>query len=112
MLHSRFAEIASPLRFYIDELFKETAYHEAFLFRGLYFVGDTLNEADRANVVAGPESWDSGAAAMDGEPRLQRPPASGGDIGEPKPGFVHQLLERKIFPWPSSTAISRKTPTG
>ena len=98
MLHSRFAEIASPLRFYIDELFKETAYHEAFLFRGLYFVGDTLNEADRANVVAGPESWDSGAAAMDGEPRLQRPPASGGDIGEPKPVFVHQLLERKIFP--------------
>ena len=98
MLHSRFGEIAAPLRHYVDELFKETAYHESFILRGLYFTGDTLNADDRANVVAGPEARDS-AARLRNEPTLEGEPSPARVVGnEPAPVFVRQLLERKIFP--------------
>lgn len=98
MLHSRFGDIAGPLRLCVDELFKETAYHEAFVLRGLYFTGDTLGPVERANVVAGPESWET-AAHDRGEPTLEGAPARVGETGnEPVPVFVRHLLERKIFP--------------
>lgn len=96
MLHSRFGEISRPLRTYIDELFKDTAYHEAFLFRGLYFVGDTLSPADRANVIAGPASWEPRPAG-DGEQGTYAP-VPGEDSGLPEPVFVRQILEHKAFP--------------
>ncbi|HSK40237.1 MAG TPA: type VI secretion system protein, partial [Arenibaculum sp.] len=35
-----FQRLAEPLKLYLDRLFRPTAYHEAFFFRGLYFVGD------------------------------------------------------------------------
>lgn len=35
-----FQRLAEPLKPYLDRLFRATAYHEAFFFRGLYFVGD------------------------------------------------------------------------
>lgn len=99
MLHSRFGEIAGPLRLYIDELFKETAYHESFVFRGLYFTGDTLSPSDRANVVSGPESWDAAAQARVDQPMPGAAPAGRDGAGnEPAPVFVRHLLERKVFP--------------
>ncbi|MBW1765678.1 MAG: hypothetical protein JRJ65_01335 [Deltaproteobacteria bacterium] len=41
LLPMHFQSISESLRIYLDNLFKETAYHESFLFRGLYFCGDS-----------------------------------------------------------------------
>ncbi|MBW1803034.1 MAG: hypothetical protein JRJ85_20165, partial [Deltaproteobacteria bacterium] len=41
LLPGYFRSISESLRIYLDHLFKETAYHESFLFRGLYFCGDS-----------------------------------------------------------------------
>ena len=36
-----FMSLAEPLQIYLDQLFKQSVYHESFIFRGLYFCGDS-----------------------------------------------------------------------
>ena len=45
-----FQELTEPLRGYLDHLFRPSAYHEAFFFRGLYFCGASGAEG-RTSVV-------------------------------------------------------------
>ncbi|MFH0844235.1 MAG: type VI secretion protein IcmF/TssM N-terminal domain-containing protein, partial [Pseudomonadota bacterium] len=38
---AHFKAIAEPLQAYLDRIFRESAYHESFILRGLYFCGDS-----------------------------------------------------------------------
>ena len=84
--------LASPLRAMLDEIFRQSAYHESFFFRGIYCTGDRsaqIGEADRPPLDS---ENPLAAAAAETASRLAPPSA-------PRmPVFVRQLLQEKIFP--------------
>ena len=45
---NNFQTISEPLQVYLDHLFKQSVYHESFIFRGLFFCGDSGVEQARA----------------------------------------------------------------
>ncbi len=75
---SEFQNLQEPLRVYLNHLFKESAYHESFMFRGVYFTGDAKLDA--------PVSTEMGGAYT----------TSGGEAASPV--FVKHTFEKKIFP--------------
>lgn len=90
---SALAATRDALRVYLDQLFRPSAYHETFYFRGIYLSGD-------AGLVAKAES--SRAAAL----TAAEAPSMDGDRVEPsmlpagpgrEPVFVRDLFERKVF---------------
>jgi type VI secretion system protein ImpL len=66
---SEFGRLRMPLQEYINEIFRQNVYHEALLFRGLYFTGDPGQE------VLGDEKL----------------------LPDPRPVFMQDLFEKKIF---------------
>ena len=91
-----FARLCSPLYVYLDRLFRETSYREAFRFRGVYFCGDLSESApplapDRprqgleAEVLAGEEI---AAPGIELESTFQ----------QCRPAFLKDLFVKKIFP--------------
>ncbi len=76
---TEFISMKEPLRTYFNNLFKQSVYHEPFMFRGLYFCGDGV-EDEQESVVPSSES------AHSDEP-------SKGDIF-----FLKDLFQKKIFP--------------
>jgi hypothetical protein len=82
----------APLQVYLDGLFKQSAYHESFFFRGLYFCGQTPDES-----LAGPaqtsmvEHWTTTFEPSDtSQPETMEPATR-------KPIFVADLFKEKIF---------------
>lgn len=78
-----FRRLAEPLKPYLDRLFRASAYHEAFFFRGLYFVGD-------------------GGSPDELYPRAMLPPAGRADLPAmparvQRPIFATELFGEKIF---------------
>lgn len=74
-------DLGAPLRQLVSQVFRPSAYHEAFGLRGLYFTGDAAMAAE-AEIGAGV------AANVYSGPKPARP----------VPAFLHDLFEEKIFP--------------
>jgi hypothetical protein len=100
MLPSEIGAMRGPLQIYLDQIFKESAYHDSFFLRGIYFCGDGAGEVPASTVVLSATEqkihWrlpppDSSqvvvaAAAVTPAPLLEK-----------KHAFVEHLFERKIF---------------
>jgi hypothetical protein len=100
MLPSEIGVMRAPLQIYLDQIFKESAYHDPFFLRGIYFCGNGAGEAPPSIVVA-----------SETEQKIQwrlPPPASTEVIAtataivpaplpEKKHAFLEHLFERKIF---------------
>ncbi len=84
---SALAATRSALRAYLDQLFRPSAYHETFYFRGIYVSGD-------AGPLAKAASGLDAAAPPEVDP-AQRSPIPVGMGREPV--FVRDLFERKVF---------------
>jgi type VI secretion system protein ImpL len=87
-----FQALTEPLRGYLDHLFRPSAYHEAFFFRGVYFCG--------ASGAEGPTS----VVPPDGLPASPETPAATTAVTlatpsvAPQPVFVKQVFADKILP--------------
>ncbi|MEM7020410.1 MAG: type VI secretion system protein, partial [Pseudomonadota bacterium] len=81
--------VFNRLRTYLDNVFKPSAMHEPFFFRGIYLTGD-----------AGPKSLPlmAGGAAEDTSDTLPFEPDSSDEGYRPRPVFTTQLLDSKVFP--------------
>ena len=66
---SALGELREPLRVFLSQVFKPSAYHESILFRGLYFSGTDELPGDRRGTDQRPRTY-----------------------------FLRQLLEQKVFP--------------
>ena len=81
--------LCEPLGIYLDCLFKQSAYHESYLFRGLYFCGE-------ANFDAAPETAILPERTIQSVDQL--PPQSTPAVTlERKPIFLSDLFRKKIF---------------
>jgi type VI secretion system protein ImpL len=76
---AEFQTLIEPTRVYLNHLFKESAHHESFMFRGLYFCGDAVLDAPVATEIGG-----------------EYTSAVGTEV--PKPVFLKHVFEKKIFP--------------
>lgn len=99
MLPSEIGAMRAPLQIYLDQIFKESAYHEPFFLRGIYFCGDDASEAPASTIVLNPPEpeihW-----------RLPQPNSSQviaatavtlSPLPEKKHAFLEHLFKRKIF---------------
>ena len=75
---TEFQSLTEPLRIYVNHIFKESAYHESFMFRGVYFTGDAELDAPVSTELGG------SYAPMPAGTR-------------PKPVFLKHAFEKKIF---------------
>lgn len=108
LFSGRLLELRRPLRIYLGQIFKHSAYRESLQFRGFYFCGDgnelleALPEPARAMTAAAPSSsWP--ASSFYGS---EQPAITGEVLGltttpvetpEAAPIFVTDLFETKIF---------------
>lgn len=99
MLPSEVRAMRAPLQIYLDQIFKESAYHDPFFLRGIYLCGDGAGEAPASSVALTATQptihW-----------RLPQPNASQVIVAatvtpitvlEKKHAFLGHLFERKIF---------------
>lgn len=89
---SALAATRNALRAYLDQLFRPSAYHETFYFRGIYVSGDASPMAKAESIEAAVSA--AAAAPPEGDP-AQRSPIPVGAGREPV--FVRELFERKVF---------------
>ena len=89
------AQLRSPLYLYLDRLFRETSYREAFRFRGIYFSGDPSEPAPP--LAAAIRSAGSDSEHPAGEEIAPPDLAAGSALKRRKPAFVRELFEKKIF---------------
>jgi len=80
--------LRKPLQVYLDNLFKQSAYHESYLFRGLYFCGEAVVE-NLPQVMAELAASDHTVADLS-EPATPV-------VLERKPVFLSDLFKEKIF---------------
>ncbi|MBD0371099.1 MAG: hypothetical protein ICV60_09715 [Pyrinomonadaceae bacterium] len=99
LLPSEMQALRAPLQIYLDNIFKESSYHNSFFFRGLYFCGD--GESAPAPPPAPPmligevlpeDEWDSPTLASIEAPQPVVPLPSA-----KRPIFLKHLFEKKIF---------------
>lgn len=89
------AATRDALRVYLDQLFRPSAYHETFYFRGIYLSGDAgpLAKAESSRAAALTAAQAPYTDADRAEPLM---PSGGGGPGR-EPVFVRDLFERKVF---------------
>ncbi|GBC62148.1 hypothetical protein DENIS_3111 [Desulfonema ishimotonii] len=83
---SNFQALEAPMRICLDHLFRQSVYHQSFVFRGIYFCGRGAEPA--------PEPESAGLRPFE-KPRQEESDAEAAGL---KPFFVKELLEKKIFP--------------
>ncbi|HYJ88766.1 MAG TPA: type VI secretion protein IcmF/TssM N-terminal domain-containing protein, partial [Pyrinomonadaceae bacterium] len=89
---SSMQEMRAPLQVYLDCLFKQSAYHESYFFRGLYFSGEPAIEAAPEFVAQREEDgWADplepfDASLPEASPALSRQPI-----------FLADLFKKKVF---------------
>ncbi len=107
MFPGEFEALRTPLGIFLDRMFKETAYHEAFYFRGLYFCGDPSREETSAPapVQSSEQPLDPFAASAPVSPSASS--ASPSSSPPHRPIFLMRLFEEKIFP---ESALARPLP--
>lgn len=97
LLPSEIERLRNGLHRLTDELFKDSAYHEPFMLRGMYLCGDSSPELQWAQAAA-PEgqrpAGDMGAEGVEGSASPRSEPA----LLAPQPVFLRDLLECKVFP--------------
>ncbi len=90
---SAIQSMRAPLQVYLDGLFKQSAYHESFFFRGLYFCGEVSEElvAQPAGARGLEDNWAESFEPFEPEPpeRIAAP--------DRKSIFVSDLFKEKIF---------------
>lgn len=79
--------MGEPLRVYLDCLFKQSAYHDSYLFRGLYFCGETGIEAPDLLAETTVQSFD----------KLEPLQTTAALTVQRKPIFLTDLFRKKIF---------------
>jgi type VI secretion system protein ImpL len=87
LLPPQMQTMREPLRVYLDTLFKQSAYHEPYLFRGVYFCGDVPVETEALLQVDPVDEWPD----QDSELQLFSAPI------ERKPVFLSDLFREKVF---------------
>lgn len=88
-------QLRDRLRGFLHQIFRTTAYRESFHCRGLYFCGEAPTETAGAAPVPAASAEDAvPPARVTGLLGLQLP----GRVAGPRPVFVEDLFERKIFP--------------
>ncbi|MCH8293251.1 hypothetical protein IH992_19380, partial [Candidatus Poribacteria bacterium] len=94
---AEFQSMSEPLRIFLDSFFKQSAYHESFFFRGLYFCGDSQTDAMPSIASADDTASDDSSVPSTDSPA---PPVSSIETeATPKaPFFLKRLFEQKIFP--------------
>lgn len=93
MFPAQFESMLAPLRVYMDDIFKQTVYHESFLLRGLYFCGDA--EAQEITFPASTDTASPPEQATGPDVAAAGPPAPAADR---RPSFLRDLLNLKVFP--------------
>ena len=83
----------APLQVYLDTLFKQSAYHESYLFRGIYFCGEGATELSR-DLPAPSDPRAGWADAMQVTAAAAAPEIV---VRERKPVFLFDLFKQKIF---------------
>ncbi len=102
LFSGRLQELRKPLRLYLAQIFKNSAYRESLHFRGFYLVGDVADMADaepqpaRAMAAAASYSGSDSYLEMTGDV-LSLTPAPRAEA-QHAPIFVTDLFEAKIFP--------------
>ncbi|HWS85721.1 MAG TPA: type VI secretion system protein [Pyrinomonadaceae bacterium] len=101
LLPSEMQQLRAPLQLYLDQIFKESSFHDSFFFRGLYFCGDAgddpaappaLPPAADASAAAPPEEW------LEASPDPFAPPPPALEAPQARrPAFVRDLFEKKVF---------------
>jgi len=90
---SAMQSMREPLQVYLDGLFKQSAYHESFFFRGLYFCGEPASElvAESVSQSGLEDDWAEAFEPLElSLPEKVQP-------SERKPNFVTDLFKEKIF---------------
>lgn len=78
----------APLQIYLDALFKQSAYHESYLFRGIYFCGEAAVET-LPQALAQAQSVEQSLVEVNTQPASVAAPS--------KPVFLSDLFKQKIF---------------
>lgn len=100
LLPSEMQAMRAPLQVYLDQIFKESAYHDPFFLRGIYFCGDSTGEVPTATVVLDPiePKIDWSLPLPDSAPViLAATTVTPVPLPEKKHAFLEHLFERKIF---------------
>ncbi|HEV3470591.1 MAG TPA: type VI secretion system protein [Pyrinomonadaceae bacterium] len=98
LLPAGMQQLRAPLQLYLDQIFKESSFHDSFFFRGLYFCGDTGEPEAAATLLpaaAEPSATDDWLEASP-DPFAPPPPAAAGPLVR-RPAFAKDLFEKKIF---------------
>ena len=91
-----FQKLQTPLRIYLDQIFKESSYYQSFRLRGIYFCGDPSTEPFVESARLLTESADQQIAS--GGPAARETSEAPPQLSERSPAFVEDLIEKKIFP--------------
>ena len=83
----------APLEVYLEGLFKQSAYHESYLFRGVYFCGEAGVETVPA-IATQTQSESDWASEVD--PLSYTAPGQGA-LAQRNPIFLADLFKEKIF---------------
>lgn len=89
---STIQSMRASISVYLDCLFKQSAYHESYLFRGLYFCGEKQVETDALLQPAPPSELPAAPADIDTLQTFTPPEAT-----RRKPIFLSDLFKEKIF---------------
>ena len=100
---SEFQSMLETLRISLNQIFRPSVYHESFFFRGLYFCGDGQGgpasrplDADQPPLSAGPA--EAGAGFPSQPETLTPAPDLSVSAPPPRPYFLKDLFEKKVFP--------------
>ncbi|HEU4714882.1 MAG TPA: type VI secretion protein IcmF/TssM N-terminal domain-containing protein [Pyrinomonadaceae bacterium] len=88
LLPPEIQSMREPLSVYLDCLFKQSAYHESYMFRGIYFCGEAGVRMDSPLQL---ESFNELPVAIDSHP------TSATAVSQRKPVFLADLFKEKIF---------------
>ncbi len=101
MFPSDFSTMMEPLRTYTNHIFKQSVYHEALFFRGMFFVGDATQGSSVPMQNLSYTQQKSGENIDDLEPasfKERSVPSSTSSRGPKRLAFLKDLFEQKIFP--------------
>jgi type VI secretion system protein ImpL len=107
LFSGKLQELRRPLRIYLGQIFKHSAYRESLQFRGFYFAGDATEKEEQGpelpRAMAAAASHSGSSMSVDDDYL----PVTGDVLGltpalhaepQPAPIFVTDLFESKVFP--------------
>jgi type VI secretion system protein ImpL len=98
LLPTEMQALRAPLRVYLEQIFKQSSFHESFFFRGLYFCGDGGGYDEASAALLPPVSELSVGPLADGQDPFEPPPPAPEHTAPKRPVFLRHLFEWKVFP--------------